>query len=195
MLNQKQIEIADFLLKYIDSVGGKSSIDDYPQKLQKNGFDYFESSFVIDYLIKYIGLIDHWKTDRWIRLTPTGYKAAKTGIEEYLKEVENQKKLELESLSASIEGDKTAKETAKTSKTLSIIAIAAAIIIPFSIEIFQNIVNKPSDTYTNSKNGIENSNSTIPLNFADTLFIEKIKNSLKHDTLFLNEIKDLINKN
>lgn len=195
MLNKQQIEISDYILKYLESSGGKSSIDDYPQKLQKNGFDDFESSFVIDYLIKHVGLIDHWKIDRWIRLTPTGYKAAKTGIEEYLKEVEKQKQLESESLSASIEGDKTAKRTAKTSRILSIIAIVSAIIIPFSIEIFNNVVNKPTDTNTNSKNGIENSNSTIPYSFADTLFIEEIKSSLKHDTVFLNEIKYLINKN
>ena len=91
MLNKQQIEIADYILKYLESAGGKSSIDDYPHKLEKNGFDYFESSFTIDYLIEHTGLIDNWKTDRWIRLTPNGYKAAKIGIEEYFKEVEKEK--------------------------------------------------------------------------------------------------------
>ena len=61
MLNKQQIEIADYILKYLESAGGKSSIDDYPHKLEKNGFDYFESSFTIDYLIEHTGLIDNWK--------------------------------------------------------------------------------------------------------------------------------------
>lgn len=195
MLNQKQIEIANFLLKYLKDSGGKSSIDDYPHKLEKNGFDYFESSFTIDFLVAHTGLLDNWKTDRWIRLTPEGYKAADIGFEKYFEQVEKEKKLEIDSLSSTIEGVETAKRTSKTSKIISIAAIVAAIVIPISIEVFKNVGNKPSDANTNSQNGIENSNSAILLNLADTLFIEKLKYSLKHDTVFLDNIIDLINKN
>jgi hypothetical protein len=42
MLNYKQIEIANFLLKYLYSVGGSSSLDDYPHKMNEQGFVQFE---------------------------------------------------------------------------------------------------------------------------------------------------------
>jgi hypothetical protein len=195
MLNQEQIAIANFLLKYLKDCGGKSSLDDYPHKLEKKGFDYFESSFTIDFLIAHTGLLDNWKTDRWIRLTTEGYKAADIGFEKYFEQVEKEKKLEIDSLSATIEGVETAKRTAKTSKIISITAIVAAIVIPISIEVFKNVVNKPSDDKTNSQNGIENSNPAILLNLSDTLLIKKLKYSLKHDTVFLDGIKGLINRN
>jgi len=189
MLNQKQIEIADFLLKYLYSVGGSSSLDDYPAKLSKQGFNDFEWHSLRQILIENLELINFvGRSDYNIMLTPDGNKAAKIGIEKYLAEIEQDKQLDREAKKSSISGVRNAKK-------LSVIAIAASVLIPLSLEIFKNVVNKPTDANANSENGIKIGNSTVPLNLADTLFVEEIKNSLKHDTVFLNEIKDLIDKN
>lgn len=185
MLTKKQIKIADFLLKYLYSVGGSSSLDDYPAKLREQGFDDFECHMLRQILIEKLELIDFvGRVDYIIMLTPEGNKAATIGIEKYLDDIEQEKQLDIKAKESSISGVRNAKR-------LSIIAITASIVIPFSIEIFKNVVNKPSDSNANSNNRIENSNSTIPLKLADTLFIEELKNSLKHDTVFLNSIKDL----
>ena len=185
MLNQKQIEIADFLLKYLYSVGGSSSLDDYPAKLRKQGFDDFEWHSLRQILIENLELINFvGRSDYNIMLTPDGNKAAKIGIEKYLAEIEQDKQLDRKAKKSSIHGIRNAK-----------IFSGIAIVISILSLIKEPLINKIYNTNNQSHNGQEISNPNIPIQAADTLFIEELKNSLKHDTVFLNDIKDLINKN
>ncbi len=185
MLNKKQIEIADFLLKYLYSAGGSSSLDDYPAKLRKQGFDDFEWHTLRQILIENLELINFvGRSDYNIMLTPDGNKAAKIGIEKYLTEIEQDKQLDRAAKKSSIHGIRNAK-----------IFSGIAIVISILSLIKEPLINKISNTNNQSHNGQEISNPNIPIQLTDTLFIEELKNSLKHDTVFLNDIKDLINQN
>lgn len=186
MLNLKHSEIADFLLKYLYSVGGRSSLDDYPIKLKEQGFDKFEWHIVRQILIKNLKLISYvGNSDYNIILTPEGNKAAKMGIEKYLDQIEQDKQLDREEKKSSIKGVKNAK-------VLAIIAIIASFLLPISIDIFNKKIYNPSNVDANSDSGIKIGHSDIPSYFTDSLLIEELKNSLKHDTLFLNDIRQLI---
>lgn len=190
MLNKQQIEIADFLLKYLDSKGGKSSLDDYPEKFQKQGFDHFDSHSLVKILIQELGLLTHpGNSDHWIMLTSEGTRVAKIGIEKYFEEIEQDKQLDRDSKKANIEGITKAN---KNSKRAIIIAVFIPILIAAIQIYFDN--RKNSVAYGNNDGGDrpEVNHSQFPFNRADTLLIEEIKNSLKHDTVFINEVKQLI---
>jgi hypothetical protein len=192
MLNDKQIKIADYLLKYLDSKGGRSSLNDYPLELDKQGFDYMDRSFVPDFLREHLSLIEYWGDAKiWITLTPNGYKASKIGLRKYLEQVEKEKQLETDSLSATIEGVRNAKRTAKISICCSIIAIVISLIVPF--------INSRNQSDTKGQNGKNKTDQRVYVNINDSVidirhFKDSIKNSLKHDSVFLNDIKQLINK-
>ena len=75
------------------------------------------------------------------------------------------------------------------------IAIGISLIVPFLVVKFDKYINRPENqTNTNGKNRQEITNSVIPLQLADTVLIKELKNSLKHDTVFLNELKKEINE-
>jgi len=187
MLNDKQLEIANFLLKYLESKGGKSNLDDYPEELKKRRFDYLDSSYITDYLIENLGLIKYWGEPKyWIVLTPEGYKASSIGLQKYFEEIEQDKQLDRNSKKASIDGIKKAN---KNSKRAIIIAVIIPLLIAAIQIYFDNRNNSIDNRNNNSSNRPEINHSQFPFNRADTLFIEKIKNSLKHDTVFLNDIK------
>ena len=191
MLNDNQLKIADFLLKYLDSVGGKSSLDDYPAKLRKQGFDDFDWHTLVKILIEHLGLIDYaGNSDYWIMLTPKGNKAAKIGVEKYFDEIEKEQQLDSKQKQASIDSVKISKR--------SLIISIVAILISFSFAIINLFENKKEqkieNTQQESNNGNDIANSGNSVHISDSLYIEKVKNSLKHDTVFINEIKDLINK-
>lgn len=193
MLTQQQIEITDFLLKYLESVGGKSSLDDYPAMLQKQGFDDLEWHSLIQDLIQDFGLIKHiGNSDYWIMLTPDGNRAAQIGIDNFFKEIESDEQLERDYKLANIDGIKKANKNSK-------IAVIIAVIVPLliaAIQIyFDNSKNTISDRNDNSNDRTEINHSQLPLDGTDTLLVEKIQYLLKHDTIFLNDIKNLIDKN
>jgi hypothetical protein len=147
MLNDKQIEIADYLLKYLESNGGKSSLDDYTSKLYKQGFDHMDRSYVPDFLREHLGLIEYWGDEQyWITLTPNGFKASKIGLKKYLEQIEKTEQLETESLSATIEGVRVAKRTAKISIYCSILAIVISMIIPFLVVKFDKEISNQKKT-------------------------------------------------
>lgn len=185
MLNQKQIEIADFLLKYLYSIGGSSSLDDYPAKLRKQGFDDFEWHTLRQILIENFKLINFvGRSDYNIMLTPDGNKAAKIGIEKYLAEIEQDRQLDRAAKKSSIHGVRNAK-----------IFSGIAIVISILSLIKEPLINKISSTNNQSHSRQEISNPNIPIKLTDTLFIEELKESIKHDTLFLGDIKNYIIKN
>jgi hypothetical protein len=195
MLNKKQVEIADFLLKHLESRGGKSSLDDYPEKLRKQGFDDFDWHTLVKILIDHLGLLDYaGNSDYWIMLTPEGNKAAKIGIEKYFDEIEQDKQLDRNEKLANISGVDTAKRTAKISIFLSIIAVFISVTVPFLTDKKSNNgINQNATGYENGQAGHQIDFSKFPFQWADTVFIEKVKYSLKHDSVFLNDIKQLIN--
>jgi len=167
------------------SVGGSSSLDDYPHKMNEQGFVQFEWKSLRQILIEELGLICFvGNGDYNIMLTSEGNKAAKIGIEKYLAEIEQDKQLDRAAKKSSINGIRNAK-------IFSGIAIGISILSLFK----EPLVNKISNTNNQGYNGQEISNPNIPIQLADTLFIKELKNSLKHDTVFLNDIKNLINKN
>jgi len=182
MLNEKQKEIADYLLKYLEQKGGKSSLDDYPSVMQNQGFDDFEWNFLKDFLRDQLGLVYYsGNTDYILALTREGFRAAEVGIGRYFELIEEEKELEKINLISSIEG-------VKSSKKLSKIAITVAIIVPL-LSIGINLwVQKVSD-----QKDVKNE-SNIRITKSDSTNMEKIKFHLKNDPQFLNDLKDLIKK-
>ena len=182
MLNEKQKEIADYLLKYLEQKGGKSSLDDYPSEMQNQGFDDFEWNFLKDFLRDQLGLVYYsGNTDYILALTREGFRAAEVGIGRYFELIEEEKELEKINLISSIEG-------VKSSKKLSKIAIIVAIIVPL-LSIGINLwVQKVSD-----QKDVKNE-SNIRTTKSDSTNMEKIKSHLKNDPQFLNDLKDLVKK-
>lgn len=190
MLNEEQIKIADFLLKYLDSRGGKSSKDDYPDELRKKGFDNLEVKALVKILIENLGLVGYINdTNQWIMLTPAGNKAARIGIEKYLDDLEHDKQLDREEKRANIKGNETSIKNSKK-------AIVIAIVVPIVLALLQIGYQYKYQVNNTGNNGDKHSQirshdglSNFPITREDTFLIEKLKYSLKHDSVFLNEIK------
>ncbi|MGA3012437.1 MAG: hypothetical protein ABSD71_00235 [Bacteroidales bacterium] len=182
MLNERQREIADYLLKYIEKKGGKSSLDDYPSEMNNKGYEEFEWSYIKEFLREQVGLLYYLGNSEYtIALTPEGYNAAKVGIVKYFQSIEEDKQLQRDSMINNIEG-------IHSSKKLSKIAIVVAIVVPaFSIGINLWIQMKPDHK------GFINDNN-ISTTKQDSVLVEKIRFKLKNDPKFLNDLKDLINR-
>jgi hypothetical protein len=118
LLNENQIKITDILLKHLKSTkDGVSSIDDYPHKLRENNIEYYTAKPVIQILINNIGLLDYvGNSDRLLMLTPTGNIAAKIGIEKYLNDLNEEKKLQIELAKSNIEANRLNAENAIQNK-------------------------------------------------------------------------------
>ena len=190
MLNPQQTAIANFLLKYLDAKGGKSSKDDYPEKLQGQNFEHWDCDYVTTFLIDQAGLIDYLNESKYyITLTTDGYHAAKIGLNEYFKELDQDKELDREAKISSIDGVRSAKLFSKNSLALSMIAILLS-----AFAIWQNLPNNKTieQGVYNTRNGKSGGNTTNIDYTLDSITIEKFKHSLKHDSVFLNEIKQLI---
>jgi hypothetical protein len=191
MVSENQIKIADFLLKYLYSVGGKSSKDDYPEKLNEQGFNKLDWHATIQILIEYYGLIDYvGNSDNWIMLTPEGNKVAKNGINKFLDEINKEKQLRTKQKKATISSAKISKG----SLIISIIAIVMSSYQFFTNTLKENIGYNRSDTHNKSNNRQPSTKPCNSFDVRDSLYIEEVKNSLKHDIVFLNEVKQLIDK-
>lgn len=208
MLNDRQLKIAEALLKHLESRNGISNYNIYTPELEK--LDYSDSDIEIliailevDYnLVQTFGtrtlgdlVIDKFS----IRLTSEGNKAAKIGIKKYIEEIESDKELDRQ----------VKKSTVKTSRWaigISFISLIIAIAVPFSVEKCKNDVptktepkNQVYDTY-NCESGERCKNEHIehtgfPNKLTDSSLVEKLKDSLKHDTKFLNELKLELKRN
>jgi hypothetical protein len=192
MLNKKQIEIANLILKYLDSVGGKSNRDDYPSMFEKNGIENWDWHPLIQILIEDLELVKYWgDAEYWIMLTPQGNKAASNGIEKYFEDLEQDQQLDRNFKRANIESVEKANKNSKN-------AIKIAIIIPVLIAVIQIYFNyrisSVKDGDNNSRIRSEINHSQFPLSRTDSTLVEKIKDSLKHDTVFINDLKNMINK-
>ena len=192
MLNDKQIEIADHLLKYLDQKGGKSSLDDYPSEMHQQGFEEFEWSFVKEFLREQVELIYYLgNTDYILALTLAGYKAAKMGIVKYFEMIEEEKQLEKENIINNIEGIRSSKKLSKR-------AIGVAVFVPLLIGGLnlgiQISLNHSANSDPNGVNNINHTHSNLGSSKSDSAFIEKIKHSLQNDPKFLNDLKVVVNE-
>jgi len=202
MLNNRQIEIADILLKILSSENIVS--DNYSDELQKLGYNEFEVKILIEILINSYNLAYyhienlHVKTFYILTLTPEGNKAAKKGIKKYIQEIEYDKQLDRDAKVASI-------KTSKWAIGISFTSLLIAIVVPFLVEKCKNDVS----TKTEPKNQVYESNSCdtgkncnkyvehtgFPNKLTDSSLVEKLKDSIKHDTKFLNELKLELKRN
>ena len=182
MLNEKQKEIADYLLKYLEQKSGKSSLDDYPSVMQNQGFDDFEWNFLKDFMRDQLGLVYYsGNTDYILALTREGFRAAKVGIGRYFELIEEEKELEKINLIYSIEGVKSSKKLSKIAITVAIVVPILSVVINFWVQ--QNF----------SQKDVKNENR-ISTTKSDSANMENIKYKLKNDPKFLNDLKDLIKK-
>ena len=176
MLKERQTEIADILLKELMSEN--VVYVDYTVELGKYGYSEPETKIVIEILTNDYNLAYYHieklnnKTYYILTLTPEGNKAAKLGIEKYIlkREKENRK--------------------SKTPIIISIIALFIAAIQP-GIELYKLVwpENETDNRNYQGKNGYYHTDSVVKQILSDTTFVEKLKDSLKHDIKFLNELK------
>lgn len=194
MLTPLQIEIADALLKHLIEFNGKSSLDEYPEYLRKRGFNWLDYNIVIQLLIKQLELIDYaGNDDYFINLTLEGNKAANIGMKKYLELREEDIQLDRQAKRASIKGVEKANKNSKLAMVIAIIIPIVLAVLQISIQYKNQINNAGNDRDGNSHIRTQDGHSDKPFNLTDSLFIEELKNSLKHDTVFLNDIGRLIN--
>lgn len=193
MLNEIEIKIADYLLKYLESCGGQSIKDNYFEKLTQNGFNRFDIYRVIKALIDDFKLIRSEGADEYrLFLKPEGTKAAKIGIVKYLDEIDQDKQLDRAAKKASIKGVDTAISNSKKAIWIAVVVPIVLALLQIGFQYKYQVNNTSNDRNENGKIGTNVDFSKLPLKRADTVFIEKVKYSLKHDSVFLNEIKQLI---
>jgi len=186
MLTEDQIKLADLFIKHISTINYERG-DNY--------IIYFEStnqatqSQLIEIrklLIDNGLLIKLYKSDFTVKLSLNGQKALSIGIEKYFKELENAAKIDTNLKTATI-------ENYKFTKKLSIAAIICSIIIPILVVIIDKQINTPEqESNYNRSDREEIIDSIVSQLLTDSVFIEKSKNILKHDTVFLNELKEKI---
>ncbi len=182
MLNDRQLKIAELLFKHMDDKNGKTNVEDSKKYLTDKGFNENEISLVMSFLINHYKLIEYHSvnlygnTEFHIRITPEGNKAIKWGIEKYIKK----------------------KERNSNQKTIriSIIALVIASIQP-GIALYNLIFpeNKTENRNYESDYRQNPTDSIVKQVLSNETFIEILKDSLKHDTEFLNELKLELKRN
>ena len=188
MLNQEQIEIADFLLQHLLANNGMATKDSYPPALEKRGFSKLVTTTVISFLTdrELIAFIEPDKY--WLKLLPPGYEAAKIGIAKYLGNEKSDKELDRKQKFASI----------KSVRYSSVIGIFGLLLAIFSlINQYHPMTKRQAERDQRNNEGSPAyyfHDSNFQFKWVDTTFLKVIKDSLKHDQEFLNEIKILIEK-
>jgi len=129
MFNNKQFEIAEFLLKYMKNNGGKTSKDDYPSEFENNGYYFDDYYFVINYLVNHLELIKYLDDSEYIIiLTPKGYSAADKTLKKYLSDIEEEKDLEKNIKKLNYKSIKQSILFSRIAILISIISIIIAIL-------------------------------------------------------------------
>jgi hypothetical protein len=209
MLNERQLKIAEALLKHLESRNGKSNYKLYTEELGKLVYSDSDVETIVDILTDNYGLTKNYGVyttnigyefkDYYIRLTPEGNKAVEIGIKKYEEELEYDKQLERDAKVASI-------KTSRWAIGISFMSLVIAIAVPFLVEKCKNDV----PTKTEPKNQVYDTNNCesgercknkyvehtgFPNKLTDSSLIEKLKDSIKHDTKFLNELKLELRRN
>lgn len=186
MLNQRQIKAADVLLNHMRENDGRSSKDEYPGLMNELGISNFDTELLVQLLVDHLQLIAYYGESKYIIiLTPKGNQVSNKGVANYFKELEKEKELETKAKETSIDGIKKANQNA-------VIAIVIAIVMPLLIAVVQIYSGNGNETIDQRNNDssirAHVDNPQLPLQLTDTLFIKELKNSLKHDTVFLNDL-------
>lgn len=188
MLTPLQIEITDCLLKHLQESGGTSSLDDYPEHLSKAGFKEIDCQNTEKILIDELNLIDYVNETKYmIRLTIKGNEATIKGIKQYLEEIQSGKDLEKSEKVAIINNVKISRWNMAISGIAALISVVILV-----INLLDNKNNQAQKAQYQSNNGYDSGKSDQSGQTLDSLRFEEIKFALKHDTVFLNEIKKLI---
>lgn len=141
MMDDKQIEIGDKLLKLFIDNEGQLQESKYHELLKKELVDY-NSNLIFTTVI--IMIEDYCLIRRNINntglkiITAEGLRAAKIGLKQYIQDYEEQKELEKENLKANIKTAKLAQKNAKYSLTISIIALILSAIVPVLVSYSEN---------------------------------------------------------
>lgn len=174
MLTKEQIELADRIIKKIKTIDD-SNRSSYINDFKKEGVDYIKLKELIEILIKLDIVFRIPKTETFICLTPKGNKASEIGVEKYLRLIEKQnRKLKLPII-------------------ISIIAIFISSIEPL-LNLKETVFPKSETEERNTESYYrqKQTDSITTQLLSDSIFIEKTKNLIKYDTLFLNELKEEI---
>lgn len=171
MLTNEQIILADKLIKRIKTFN-YSTDNSYYEDLEKEGYDYFKVTESRELLVKLDLFYRTGNSDYIVKLTTEGNKAAEVGIENYFSNKEKQNK------------------KSKAPIIISIIALCLSAIDP-AIKLKETIFpkNETKNRYYQGENTKEHADSIISQILSDSIFIEKIENSIKHDTIFLYNLK------
>jgi len=194
MLNKRQIEIADILLKRLKS--GNIVTDSYSLELKQLGYSKTETVITTEILINDYKLIYyHVEINPLLKyntlaLTSEGNKAESIGIQKYIDQVEYDKQLDRDAKVAGI-------RTSKLAIYISFAALIITLIMPLletpKTNLDSNMPingNKHSDNCCYPENFYPQVKHTqLPDKRTDSSLVEKLKDSLKHDTKFLNELK------
>lgn len=178
MLNETQLNIANAIFIFIKEKDNSVSKYELHKHLVAIEFNKKEISTTIAFLELHYKLIETYKSKlisfeiENYRITPEGNKAIKIGIVKYIarKEKENKK--------------------SKTPIVISIIALFIAAIQP-GISLYKLVCpeNETENSNYQGKNGCYYTDSIIKQVLTDTTFVEKLKDSIIHDTEFLNQLK------
>lgn len=202
MLNKRQIGISDILLNNLKLSAEDPETKYYIDELRESGYEDFEVTTLIEILINHYNLVYyhtenfHVRTLYYLILAPEGNKAAEIGIKKYIEEIEEDKQLDRKAKKASI-------ITSRWAIGISIVSVIIAFTVPFLVEVFKNKIVVESEYLKDSTNNhtkqtdnsANKSDSRLPFNRMTARFIEEIKDSLKHDTKFLNELKLELKRN
>ena len=176
MLKDRQLSICNKVLKYIHESEKEVSYRELNTHLRHGGFNQGEINASVSFLENHYNLIESYtKTfaiEQYIcyRLTPEGNEVIKTGIEKYIK--------------------RKNKNYNKIAVIISIIALCLSAIDP-ALKLKDSISPKDEikkgDGNSEYRNG--NADSIIKHIITNEAFIIKLKDSIKHDSVSLNELK------
>jgi hypothetical protein len=169
-MNERQIQIADNLLKYLVSRGGQCNKDTYAPYLKELGFTIQEYTSVIRYLLDLDLIKEIGNEGYWIRIKVKGYEAAELGLIKYLGR------------------EKTVKFWDLFSKKATWIIASSGLILTVIFRLFPPVnnneqkVNEKIQQYQDSNRSDEETIGHLP-----PVYYE----SLKHDSIFLDRIMEL----
>jgi len=127
-MNEAQIKAGDHLLIILKNNSGMSTADEYPDSLRKAGFNEMDVRMMIRSLEE-SGLIEIMKNNTsMIRLTNEGTVAAQSGLSEYFKRKEDERKLELKAFTATIQNTEWTKRNVYIAGAIGTMGVVLAII-------------------------------------------------------------------
>ena len=179
-MDKNHIDIGNDLLGHLHANNGESDADNYYNFLSGKGYSNHLISTIVDYFVNELLLINYkGKGKYFIYLTQEGYKASELKLENYLNKKVEIENLEIENKIVNIEGLRTANRNSKR-------ALIIAVFVPLIGIIFQFLLNN----YQNKKERLIKSEFEY---YQDSIMIEKLKERILDDTLFLRELRSVVN--